>query len=58
MIDLKTMMRFSKKQTTSEIAMVNLTTMMWFSKKQATSESATYSSTFLAARTCVKQIFD
>ena len=37
---------------------INLTPIDWFSKKQSTVETATYSSEFVAARTCVEQVID
>ena len=36
----------------------NATPIDWFSKKQASVETATYSSEFVAAKTCVEQIMD
>ena len=46
------------RSVTGCLHMANSTPIEWFSKKQATVETATYSSEFVAARTCVEQIID
>lgn len=43
---------------TGILHVVNGTPIDWYSKKQVTVETATYGSEFVAARTCVEQIFD
>ena len=46
------------RSVTGCLHLANGTPIDWFSKKQATVETATYSSEFVAARTCVEQIID
>ena len=46
------------RSVTGCLHLVNGTPIDWFSKKQATVETATYSSEFVAARTCIEQIID
>ena len=46
------------RSVTACLHFVNGTPIEWWSKKQATVETATYSSEFVAARTCVEQIID
>ena len=48
----------SGKAVTGVLHFANQTPIDWFSKKQSTVETATYSSEFVAARTCVKQVMD
>ena len=46
------------RSLTACLHFVNATPIDWYSKKQSTVETATYSSEFVAARTCVEQIID
>ena len=46
------------RSVTGILHFINQTPIAWWSKKQATAETATYSSEFVAARTCVDQIID
>ena len=50
--------KLSGKSITACLHFVNATPMDWYTKKQGTVETATYSSEFVAARTCVEQITD
>ena len=46
------------RSVTACLHFANATPIDWYSKKQSTVETATYSSEFVAARTCVEQIID
>ena len=46
------------RSVTACLHFVNVCPIDWYSKKQSTVETATYSSEFVAARTCVEQIID
>ena len=46
------------RSLTACLHFVNATPIDWYSKKQSTVETATYSSEFVAGRTCVEQIID
>ena len=50
--------KLSGKSITACLHFVNATPIDWYSKKQGTVETATYSSEFVAARTCVEQLID
>ena len=43
---------------TGILHIINGTPLDWYSKKQATIETATYGAEFVAAHTCVAQMFD
>lgn len=46
------------KAVTGILHFYNKTPIDWYCKKQATSETATYSSEFMACRTCLEQVID
>jgi hypothetical protein len=46
------------KSATDNLHLVNKTLLEWYSKKQPIIETATYGSEFVAAQTCIEQIFD